>query len=148
MLDIVIIITTSVCGFFVGKFLEKRSAQKKIFYSDMLRYIDQFAFNVKNMQKELGVFDNEFSRDCSEVFRAYLKESKFLFRISKSSKTALADFRKDLNCISSEELLKRLDYYKGIFSAEFNAVCDEYKKSAIYSKLGILLGVMVGILLI
>lgn len=148
MIDIVIIITTSICGFFVGKFLSKRSAQKKIFYADMLRYIDQFAFNVKNTQKELGAFDEEFSRDCSEAFCTYIKEGKCASGISKSSKTVLADFRKDLNCISSEELLKRLEYYKGIFSAEFNAVCDEYKKSSIYSKLGILLGVMAGILIV
>lgn len=148
MIDIVIVATAAVCGYFIGKFFEKRFEQKKLFYSDIVRYVDRFSYNVKNRQKELSVFDEEFTRECSAVFGSYIKENKLPYRFSKASKTVLADFRKDLNCISSEELLKRLEYYKTQFSAENSAANDEYKKASIYSKLGILLGVMAGILLI
>ena len=147
MLDIIILIACALCGFACGKYLEKRIRCKGGFYSDLQRYVTLLKLNVEGKQVELSDFDDEFCKSCSEVFCQYLQNNKFKCALSASQKSNVNEFFANIGCVSSEELIKHIDYYKAVFDADAKKVSEEVTKASIYTKLGILLGVMVGIVL-
>lgn len=148
MLDIIILIACALCGFACGKFLEKRIKRKGEFYSDLNRYVTLLKVNVEGRQVELSTYDAEFCSNCSTTFREYLQNRKLKCSLSSIQKGDVETFFNNLDCVSSQELSKHIDYYGSAFGAESKQVMDkEVAKSSIYVKLGILLGVMVGIVL-
>ena len=147
MLDIIILITCALCGFVCGKYLEKRVRRKGEFYSDLQRYITLLKVNVEGKQVELDAFNEEFCNGCSDAFRHYVYEGKVKCAFSRSQKSNVAAFFDNIGCVSSQELIRHIDYYKAVFEADAKKITDEVNKASIYSKLGILLGVMVGIVL-
>ena len=147
MLDIIILIACSLCGFACGKYLEKRTKRKGEFYSDLQRYVTLLKLNVEGKQVELFAFNEEFCQNCSEAFSHFLQEGKFKCAFSSLQKSNVDAFFNNLGCVSSEELVRHIDYYKAVFEADAKKISDEVAKASIYTKLGILLGVMVGIVL-
>ena len=147
MLDIIILISCAMCGFICGKYLEKRTRRKGEFYSDLQRYITLLKVNVEGKQVELDVFNEEFCKNCSDSFCLYVQEGKMRCAFSKSQKSNVATFFDNIGCVSSQELIRHIDYYKAVFEADAKKISEEVAKASIYTKLGILLGVMVGIVL-
>ena len=148
MLDIVIIIACSLCGFAVGKYLEKRIRNKNSFFVDLNKYIASFRINVDGRQLERDLFNAEFSESCGDGFREYLKGGKLKCKLSAPEQKEIKDFFENLGEVSSVELKKNLDYYSYVFSEKSKLIAEQSNKASVYVKLGILLGVMAGILLI
>lgn len=149
MLNIIIIIICSVCGYCVGKFFENRVACKGMFYRDLLRYLDMLKLNVTTKQVELDEFNEQFCCNSSQVFSFYVNSGESSMKLSASEKTEIENFFSAIKRVNSAELLKNIEYYSKVFSGVYNdSVEPEIKKSSVYSKLGILCGVIVGILLL
>ena len=147
MLDIIILIVCALCGFVCGKYLEKRARRKGEFYSDLQRYVALLKVNVEGKQVELDSFNEEFCSNCSEPFFQYVQEGKFKCAFSTQQKSNVESFFDNIGCVSSQELIRHIDYYKTVFDADAKNITEEVSKASIYTKLGILLGVMVGIVL-
>ena len=148
MLDIIILIACALCGFACGKYLEKRIKRKGQFYSDLIRYVTLLKVNVEGKQVELSEFNEEFCTFCSEPFREYVEEGKVIRSLSSLQKGNVNGFFDNIGCVSSEELIRHIDYYKTVFESDAKKISEEVGKASIYTKLGILLGVMVGIILV
>lgn len=147
MLDIIILIACALCGFAWGKYLEKRVRRKGEFYSDLQRYVTLLKVNVEGKQVELSVFNEEFCQNCSDTFCQYLQEDKLKCALSALQKSNVHSFFDNIGCVSSQELIRHIDYYKTVFETDAKKITDEVSKASIYTKLGILLGVMIGIVL-
>ena len=147
MIDIVILIACATCGYACGKFLEKRVKRKGEFYSDLNRYLSLFKLNIEGRQIELSKFNEEFCANSSSVFREYIQNSKIKCSVTSVQKENINAFFNNLNCVSSRELAKHIEYYSNVFATDNKQIESEVSKSSIYVKLGILLGVMVGIVL-
>lgn len=147
MLDIIILIACALCGFACGKYLEKRIKRTGAFYSDLQRYVALLKVNVEGRQVALSDFDEDFCQSCSEPFAQYVLEGKIKCALTSAQKGNVTAFFDNLGCISSQELIRHIDYYKVVFESDAKRVSDDVAKAFIYTKLGILLGVMVGIVL-
>ncbi|MCH5151174.1 MAG: hypothetical protein J1F65_00750 [Clostridiales bacterium] len=147
MLDIIILIACALCGYACGKYLEKRIKRKGEFYSDLNRYVALLKVNVEGRQVELSTFDSEFTTNCSPTFREYLQNRKWKCSLTAAQKSEVSSFFDNMDCVSSQQLRKHIDYYATLFETSKQTVEKEVTKSSIYVKLGILLGVMVGIVL-
>ena len=147
MLDIIILISCALCGFACGKYLEKRVRRKGEFYSDLQRYITLLKVNVEGKQVELSDFNEEFCQNCSVAFSQYVQEGKIKCAFSSVQKSNVESFFDNIGCVSSEELIRHIDYYKAVFETDAKKISEEVSKASIYAKLGILLGVMIGIVL-
>lgn len=148
MLDIIIVIGCSMCGFAVGIYLERRARTQSTFYSDLTKYVELFGLNIEAKQMPLNVFNENFAATSSSVFADYLTQNKLQMRLSSSQKKDIDSFFADLGSLGSQELTKHILYYKGVFASRSKEAADKWSKASIYPKLGVLLGVMVGILLI
>ena len=147
MLDIIILIACALCGFACGKYLEKRVKRKGEFYFDLQRYVTLLKVNVEGKQVELSAFNEEFCQNCSETFCQYIQENKVKCALSPLQKSNVAGFFDNIGCVSSQALIRHIDYHKAVFEADAKNISSEVSKASIYTKLGILLGVMVGIVL-
>lgn len=149
MINIIIIIVCALCGFLLGRAIQRNVAQKCDFYKDLSRYVDLFKINVTGKQIELAQFNANFAENCSNVFSQYLSVGKFPMRLATREKQDIAVFFDGVASFGSAELIKHLDYYSNIFARISKSAMEvELKRAALYSKLGILLGVMIGILFI
>ena len=147
MLDIIILIACALCGFVCGKYLEKRVKRKGEFYSDLNRYVALLKVNVEGRQVEMSTFDSEFTSNCSPTFCEYLQNRKWKCSLTSAQKSEVANFFDNMDCVSSQQLQKHIEYYASLFEASKQTIEQDVAKSSIYVKLGILLGVMVGIVL-
>ena len=147
MFGIIILLACTLCGFACGKYLEKRTRRKGMFYSDLQRYITLLRSNIEGKQVELCVFNEEFCKNSSETFRQYIDEGKVKCSLTSLQKSNVEGFFNNLGCVNSQELLRHIDYYKVVFESDAKKISEEVSKASIYAKLGILLGVMVGIVL-
>ena len=147
MLDIIILIACALCGYVCGKYLEKRIKRKGDFYVDLQRYITLLRVNIEGRQMELSAFNEEFCKNCSDPFSKYIREGKINCVVSSSQKNNILMFFDNIGCVSSQELIRHIDYCKTVFEVDAKTVSEEVSKASIYTKLGILLGVMVGIVL-
>ena len=149
MIDIIILIACTLCGFACGKYLEKRIKRKGEFFSDLTRYVMLLKINVEGRKVELPRFNEEFCTQCSEVFAEFLHEGKIRCSLNALQKNNVSKFFENLSCASSEELAKHIDYYSALLAADAKQVAEgEVAKASVYVKLGILFGMMVGIVLI
>ncbi len=148
MINIIIFFLCSLSGFLIGKFFEKRISEKGEFYRDLQKYVISFEENVEGRMVELSKFNDGFCDGSSESFVLYLKDKKTKIYFSKIQKKNLSAFFDNLSCISSQELLNHLNYFKRVFEEDGKRVNEEVSRANLYSKLGLLLGAMVGILLI
>lgn len=149
MLDIILIICCTLAGFALGKFLERRIGEKGKFYQDLTMYVALLKDNVLGRQLELEKFNAEFIQNCGSTFKSYIQNGSVKNRFSKAQKANLDKFFGNLDCVSSQALVEHIDYYGKILSEDAQAVLkNEVAKSSIYSKLGMLLGAMLGILFV
>ena len=147
MLDIIILITCSLCGYLCGKYLQGRIKRKGDFYTDLQRYVSLLKVNIEGKQLELNDFNEQFSSNCSNTFKQFIVDGKMKCAISSTAKANVKSFFDNIGCVSSQELIRHIDYYKAVFDIDAKKVSEEVAKSSIYTKLGVLLGVMVGIVL-
>ena len=148
MLDIIILIACTLCGFACGKYIEKRIKRKGEFFTDLSRYVMLLKINVEGRKLEINSFNEEFSSQCSQIFADYMRDGKFKCSLSPMQKSNVNKFFENLSCSSSEELSKHIDYYSALINADAKQVTEgEVAKATVYVKLGILFGMMVGIVL-
>ena len=76
-----------------------------------------------------------------------IKDGKVIRVLSTMQKSTIVAFFDNIGCVSSQELIRHIDYYKAVFETDAKKISEEVAKASIYAKLGILLGVMVGIVL-
>lgn len=145
MTDIILFLCTTLAGFLLGLYLQRRVARTNEMYCDLSRYISALKLNVTGRQRELADFNAEFAAACGAVFKDCLIGKKFP-RFNAQQKKRLEEFFDNLDCSGSEQLLQNLDFYAKQFEPDMHASADALKKSSVYVKLGLLLGAMVGIL--
>lgn len=149
MIDIIIIICCVFSGFALGKFIENKICEKGKFYKDITRYVASLKDNVSGRQLELYKFNDEFAKSCCRPFAEYLYTGKLKLALKKTQKENITAFFDNLDCASSQALIQHLDYQGKILIDDGKEVLDkEVMKASIYSKLGMLLGAMLGILLV
>ena len=148
MIDIIILIACTLCGFACGKYLEKRIKCKGEFYADLSRYIMLLKINVEGRKLEIGKFNEEFCTQCGQAFANFLANGKIGCSLNSIQKSNVTKFFDNLSCGSSDELGKHIDYYSALISADGKLAENEVAKSSVYVKLGILFGMMVGIVLL
>ena len=148
MIDIIILIACTLCGFVCGKYVEKRIKRKGEFMNDLTRYVMVLKINVEGRKLELGKFNEEFSSQCSQTFSTFLTDCKIRCSLNAMQKSNVSKFFDNLSCASSEELAKHIDYYGALLNADAKQVLEgEVAKASVYVKLGLLFGMMVGIVL-
>lgn len=148
MIDIIILIACTLCGFACGKYLEKRVKRKGEFYTDLTRYVMLLKINVEGRKLEIARFNDEFCEQCSQIFADFLREQKIRCGLNAVQKSNVTKFFANLSCASSEELYKHIEYYSALLNADAKQIADgEVSKASIYVKLGALFGMMVGIVL-
>lgn len=148
MIDIVVLIGCSMCGFAVGMYIVRRNRAQSAFYSDLTKYVELFGLNIESKQIPLNVFNENFATTCGSTFADYLMHNKLQIRLSSVQKKDVESFFNDLGALGSMELSNHVLYYNTIFSSQAKETSDKSSKAAVYPRLGVLLGVMVGILLI
>ena len=147
MIDIIILIACTLCGFACGKYLEKRVKRKGEFYSDLVRYLTLLKINVEGRKLEIARFNEEYTSQCSQVFADYLRDGRVRFSLNSLQKSNIGKFFDNLSCASSTELNKHIEYCVGVLGTDAKQVESEVAKASVYVKLGLLLGLMVGIVL-
>lgn len=149
MLDIILVVCCILGGFAVGKYVESKIGEKGKFYKDLVRYVATLRDNVNGKQLELLQFNNEFAKSSCKSFAEYISTGKLRLRLSKAQRENVATFFDNLDCASSQALLQHLDYQGKILVEDGKSVLErEVAKASICSKLGMLLGAMIGILLV
>ena len=104
--------------------------------------------NIKGRKVELARFNAEFCVGSSKVFADYVMDGELKCALKQSQKNNLTQFFENLSCTTSEVLEKHIEYYAEIFAADSKEIAKEVASVSIYSKLGLLLGIIVGILLL
>lgn len=128
-----------------GVYLKKRAVKKSELFSDIVRYCSALQLNVTGKQLELAAFDAEFAKNCSAPFCEALTQKNYSY-CSALQKKRLDDFFSNLDCVGGDALLEHLRFFQKQFEADFSESAAAAKKASLYVKLGLLLGVMVGIL--
>lgn len=147
MIDIIILIACTLCGFVCGKYVEKRAKRKGEFYSDLIKYLTLLKINVDGRKLELNDFNADFATQCSKTFAEYLQFRKLRCSLSSIQKSNLDKFFDNLSCASSTELNKHIEYSSSVLSNDAQQIESEVAKASVYVKLGLLLGLMAGIVL-
>lgn len=148
MTGIIIVICCTLAGFAIGKYFQNRITDKGNFYRDLSSYVAILKDNVCGRQLEMSAFNAQFAQNCGKHFGEYLLNGKLNVRLSKLQKGNLIAFFGNLDCVSSQALMEQLDYHGKIIVDDAQAVLkNETAKAQIYSKIGMLLGAMLGILL-
>ena len=145
MTHIIILLCCILCGFLVGRFLQKQVIVRNQMYLDLQKYFSALKLNVGGRQLELNKFNSDFSATCSGAFCAVLQHNKYPHMKAHKRKT-VQDFFANLNCASSSQLLQHLEFYEAQIRPDAEQSTEDAKKSSVYVKIGILLGAMVGIL--
>lgn len=149
MLDIIIIICCIMAGFAIGKFLERKVNEKGKFYQDLIVYIALLKDNISSKQLELGKFNQEYTLKCSKTFADFITNKELKIRLSKMQRDNINALFDNLDCVSTRALEEHLEFNGSILGNDCNNVMqNEVAKSAMFSKLGMLLGAMLGILLV
>lgn len=146
MTNIIILFASISCGFCIGRHLEKREKAKGLFFEHLIKYVSLLKTNIKSRRVELSKFNCEFSLSCSEHFGDYILLAKIPTFIGKNQQQLLLDFSQSLVANNSQELINNLDYYEQLVIAENNSISNSYRNRSVFSKLGVLVGVIVGIL--
>ena len=154
MTDIIIIICTSLLGFLFGKAYEDRLLEKESLYVNLVDFTSKFKANVSCNRVLLDDYLKQFFENADGCFVCYSKH--FLYGsklnnkiVSKKEASYLERFFCGLKAKSTVELLDHLNYYKTYFSSTLKAVqSDNATKGKIGQKLGLLIGVIVGLVLI
>lgn len=129
--------------------MEKRILAKGKFYQDLTTYISLLKENVYGRQLELSVFDNEFAKSSGKAFADYILSRRLSVKLSRLQKDNLTSFFDNLDCISSQALIEHINYYGKILAEDAQKVLQsDVVRSSICSKLGMLLGAMIGILFV
>ncbi len=145
MTNIILFICCVLGGFLCGVYLKKRVMQKYALFSDLVKYTAALQLNVTGKQLEISDFNSKFCESSNLVFKEVLQENKYP-SLSSTQKNTVQDFFSNLNCASGSALMEHLVFYQKQFEACLQETDGEAKKSSLYVKLGLLLGVMIGIL--
>ena len=117
------------------------------FFADLTKYILLLKANVATSRIEVPTFNKEFSKSSSAVFANFLSNNNDLSYLSKQQKALVVSFVESLKTTTSAQLINNLDYYYQLVNAEYSLITNSARNSFACVKLGILVGVMVGILL-
>lgn len=145
MIDIVVLLCSIIGGTVVGIYAAKRKKQYCLFVCDLNRYLTEFAINVSGAKLLKSEFDKKFAGGCSTEFCKYLLSENRQCPYKNLSEN-LEGFMSGLSASSSEQLKYHLQEYSTKFKTVENSVVPQCAKMcATYIKLGFLLGVMAGI---
>ena len=147
MTSIIILFCSILCGFLIGKHFQKRQMFRNQFFADLTKYILLLKANVATSRIEVPTFNKEFSKSSSAVFANFLSNNNDLSYLSKQQKALVVSFVESLKTTTSAQLINNLDYYYQLVNAEYSLITNSARNSFVCVKLGILVGVMVGILL-
>lgn len=149
MINIICVVCCILTGFAVGKFIEKTVGDKDKFYNDLMLYISELKENVSGRQLELAKFNQEFAKKSSRYFSDFIESGRICVKLSKVQKRNILTFFENLDCSSSQVLIEHINHCSAVLADDAKYVAqNEIAKASIYSKLGMLLGAMLGILLI
>lgn len=135
------------CGYALGKYLEKRSVEKGQFYQDLRKYVSQLKENIGGRNLEIDSYNSSFASNSSRIFADYLMAGKIKCRLSDTQKNNLNEFFGSLDCVSSEQLSAHIEYYEKVLLEDLRYVQEkEVARAAVYGKVGALIGAIIGIL--
>lgn len=145
MSNIILLICCISIGFLVGNVFRKQCVWEADLLGDAVKYVAALKLNVGGRRAELTKFNEEFLEEASDAFRCYFQGTNKV-RLQSERKKHLQKFFANVDCASAEQLLQHLDFYHEIFLGDFEVCRQRKKTSAIYVKLGLLCGAMVGVL--
>ena len=147
MTNIIILFCCILSGFLVGRHLSKRIKDKENFFYDLTRYLSLLKVNVKGRCVELHHFNKEFATSCAEPFANLLLSNKVPTFLDANQKQLVTSIFANLSATTSTQLLSNIDYFEQLIANQVDGLSNTFHNGKMYSKLGVLLGVMVGILL-
>lgn len=145
MINIILSICCILMGLLLGIAVKKQIVARAEVFSDAVKYAELFKLNVTGKRLEVAQFNANFLQECSKPFRAYFTD-KDCCRLSAQQRKHLKDFFDNLDCINGEALLQHLNFCQSVLQDDLSICKDAAAKSSLFVKLGLLLGVMVGIL--
>ena len=147
MTNIIILFCSILAGFLVGKHFEKRQKQREQFLGDLSRYVKLLKNNVIGRRVVWDKFNQQFECSCSCVFAKFLHDNNSITFLTKTQRQMVQSLFSSLSVTTSVQMISNLDYYEQLISAEWEAVSNLTRNRDVAVKLGVLLGVMAGILL-
>lgn len=136
-------------GYAIGKYFQRRAYDKGKFYQDLTAYLTLMKDNVTGRQLEMMAFNHEFAKSSCQSFADYIVNGELKIGLSKAQKENLIAFFGNLDCVSSQVLVDHINYHGKILTDDAQTVLQkEVVRSSIYSKIGMLLGAMLGILFV
>ena len=92
-------------------------------------------------------FNKDFSTSCAEPFANLLLSNKMPTFLDANQKQLVTSVFANLSATTSTQLLSNIDYFEQLIANHVDGLSNTFRNGKMYSKLGVLLGVMVGILL-
>ena len=148
MLSVIVLVCCAAAGVACGVFATNRQKQRKQFLFDAHRYVVELKINVNGRRCLIADFNKEFAATACDAFKEYLTGDKHLTVDNSSDSKTVSKFFEELQgCCSSDLILSCLERYEGIFGALCKKCDDKFKDEHLYVKLGFLLGITIGIIL-
>lgn len=153
MTDIVIIFCSIGIGFACSCYANRQLHTEERLYKDLIVYCHGMINNLSLDRKTIidyyafrqDSFDTEFRRLFESYYTANVAKVKIKYKLKKE----IAFFFENLSCLNSGSLKKHLELHLALFESEYKRCYSENaQKNSAYLKLGILLGLGVGLLLI
>lgn len=148
MTDIIILFCCSLCGFLIGKVFSRQLVDKENFVVDVACYCSAVKQNVTGKQLEIAQLNAVFAQNCNTIFAKYLMDGTSKVPLPIRQKQQLKSFFDNLVCATSTQLLSHCDTFQMVFDDWVKVARFNVANCKVFVKLGFLLGLMLGILLV
>lgn len=158
MNELFIIVLAAFGGFMIGLALTKRGKERELYYKDVVKFCSHLINNISFKSDKLSsvldsaeVKSGALNKNLAE-YKAYIAGSEFNMSencLTKFEALSVRDFFLELGRYDGDTQLTELKRRKGEFEQKFSELkINNDKYGNMYIKLGLLLGMLVGILLI
>ncbi len=150
MTDIILLILATALGFMAGKYFEGRLRKRERLFFDLYRYVTLLKVNIGYRQLTLDEFIKQFSDSAvSGCFSAVMEGDFSHSGLKREEIGDVSAFLKGLGTENRESLEKHLEYYETVFHDALTAAQNDFKtKGKVCGKVGLLLGITLGLMLI
>jgi hypothetical protein len=156
IIKIIFVLLFGTAGAYVGILLKKRLDRKKIYFADALAFCENFKHNLTYNQNKLKEFVDEFNFSSNEYKRDvdnFLKNFDVDFTLSNVlSQEEKNEIKKLFSSIGKVDVQTQLTLIEERKNA-LKIICDKLKEKSekdgkLFVKLGLLIGLCAGVLLV
>ncbi|MCM1043841.1 MAG: stage III sporulation protein AB [Corallococcus sp.] len=147
MTDIVILILTGITGFLVGKHLENKLTKRERVFGELCAFCDSMANNIKSEKIALNDFIDMYQKKSSDEFSKVIKGASPI--LAKHENEKVAEFLDGIKTSNTDFCLRHIERYSEIFKSFLEKqLAEANSKRNVYIKVGVLMGIAVGLLFV